>query len=156
MVGLFVCPHERFPMKHFVRLFLIAAFLSLSSAAYALDVPRTPVTKAVGKAGVRWYVWSGLDGDDTGVPMNVANCAFLTVHVYSGTYGGSTVTFEGSNDPLVASSTEWVGLTDPQGTAISKAADGIEAVEEHPVWVRPKTASGTGADVAVGLTCIEQ
>lgn len=136
------------PMKH---LLLLAAVVLAAFPSFAADTPRTPTTVPLPKDAVL-FTWSGLDGDDTGVPVDVSSCVQLTAHVYSSTYGSSTVTVEGSNDTL-ASSSEYAPLTDPQGTAISKTADGIEAVEEHPKWFKPRTASGTAANVAVGLLC---
>ncbi len=134
-------------------LILAALGLLVSFPAMALDVPRTPTYPDIGITDAKLYLWSGLDGDDTGVPVKVGKCRTLTAHVFSSTYGSSTVTIEGTNDPAYATSGEWQGLTDPQGTAISKTADGIEEIEEHPLFIRPKTASGTGASVAVGLLC---
>lgn len=133
-------------------LLLALAGLLWASAAIAADTPRTP-TGSVIAPGVQLFTWTGLDGDDTGVPVNVAKCEQLTAHVYSGTYGSSTVTLEGSNDPLVSSSGEWAGMADINGNTVSKTADAIEQLAETPYWFRPKTASGTGASVAVGLIC---
>lgn len=140
-----------------MRIFIFAAAILFSQAVNAADVPRTP-TAFVDK-GVQVFTWSGLDGDDTGVPVNVSKCRELTAHIYSGTYGGSTITLEGSVDPrgnpahADAANAEWAGLADNSGTAISKTADAIESVQEHPIWLRPKTAAGTGANIMVGLVC---
>jgi hypothetical protein len=140
-------------MKYLLKPLLITlALFIIPAAAFAVDVPRTP-TGSVIAPGVQLFTWAGLDGDDTGVPVNVAKCKQLTAHVYSGTYGSSTVTVEGSNDPAVATSTEWVGLADINGNAVSKTADAIEQIAETPYWFRPKTASGTSANIAVGLVC---
>jgi hypothetical protein len=138
-------------MKQYFLAFLFSVAFLAALPAMALDTPRTPTTAPLPKDAVL-FTWLALDGDDTGVPVDVSSCVQLTVHVYSSTYGSSTVTVEGSNDTL-STSTEYVGLTDPQGTAISKTADGIEAVEEHPKWFKPRTASGTAASVGVGLLC---
>lgn len=142
-------------MKLLIQSFILAqviAFIFWASGAFAADTPRTP-TGSVIVPGVQLFTWAGLDGDDTGVPVNVAKCKQLTAHVYSSTYGSSTVTVEGSNDPAVSTSSEWVGLADINGNAVSKTADAIEQLAETPYWFRPKTASGTGASVAVGLVC---
>lgn len=146
-------------MKRFIFIATIAAVIAMSSAAFAVDVPRTPTTTQLAKDTVL-FTWTGLDGDDTGIPVETAACRDLSVHVYSGTYGGSTITLEGSNDPLAAPTTstynttaEWAGLAEPGGTAISKTGDAFEQVQDHPRFFRPKTASGTGADIAVGLLC---
>lgn len=137
-------------MKHIILAALVLCFTSLS--VFAADTPRTP-TETKLRDDVVLFTWAELDGDDTGVPVEVSACRQLTVHVYSGTYGSSTVTVEGTNDPAYATSSEWAPLTNPQGTAISKTADGIEKVQELPYFFRPKTASGTSADIDVGLLC---
>ncbi len=133
-----------------VALLFFVTFITAAIEANAADTPRTPTVAQLPK-DVTIYTWTGLDGDDTGVPVDVSACRKLTAHVYSGTYGSSTVTVEGS--VAATSLNEWVGLTDPQGTAFSKTADAIEAIEEQPKFFRPKTASGTSADIAVGLLC---
>lgn len=137
--------------KTMKNLILVAFVLCLSFPAFAADTPRTPTTTPL-RDDVVLFVWEGLDGDDTGVPVETSACRYLTAHVYSGTYGSSTVTVEGSNAPL-SSTSEWVGLNDPQGTAFSKTADGLEAIQDRPKWFRPRTASGTSADIDVGVVC---
>lgn len=148
-------------MKNFLSVFVFLAAVLVAFPVQATDAVRAPAYLNSGGSGTLHVVWSGLDGDDTGRAINVSRYRELTVHVYSGTYGGSTVTFEGSNDPRANPddadniNAEWAGLTDPQGTAISKTGDGIEAVEEQPLWIRPKTAAGTAANIAVGLIARE-
>ncbi len=146
-------------MKKYIFAAIVAVLVNVlffAAIAFAGDTPRTPTTTHLAKDTVL-FTWTGLDGDDTGIPVETSACRDLSVHVYSGTYGGSTITLEGSNDPLANgtgyASAEWTGLAEPGGTAISKTADAFEQVQDHPRNFRPKTASGTGADVAVGLLC---
>lgn len=123
------------------------------------DTVRVPVWNKTKISNVEQVTWSGLDGDDTGTPVNMSKCADKTVHIFSPTaaYGSATVTIEGSNDvradPLHPShaSAIWTGLTDAQGNAISKTANAIEALLENPLWIRPKTAGGTASDITVSL-----
>ena len=56
-----------------------------------------------------------------------------------GTFDSSTIVLQGSNDGAT-----WATLTDPQGTAISKTATGVEQIEEVTRYIRP-SASGGGA-----------
>lgn len=123
------------------------------------DTPRTPVYLETGQSNVVQVSWSGLDGDDTGIPVNMSKCSDKTVHIYSptATYGAATVTIEGTNDPrgnpahADHANAIWTGLTDAQANAISKTANAIEAILENPLWIRPKTAGGTGSDVTVNI-----
>src|SRR3569623_1341466 len=57
---------------------------------------------------------------------------------FIGTVGvGGSIQLEGSND-----GTNWAILTDPQGNNIVKTAAAMEAVEECPLFVRPKVTAG--------------
>jgi hypothetical protein len=121
------------------------------------DTPRQPNTFSTDISTQLIYVWSGLDGDDTGIPIKMARYSDKTVHFYSDAWGGSTVTLEGSNDsradPSSTSyaSSKWFNLTDGTGTSISLTADGGRLVSENPLWVRPKTSGGTSASITVAL-----
>jgi len=65
---------------------------------------------------------------------------------FSGTFGAATVAWQGGDG------TVWLPLTDPQGNAISKTAEGIEVVTETPETSRPiLTAVGAGAAIKVTL-----
>jgi hypothetical protein len=61
-----------------------------------------------------------------------------------GTFGTATIIIQGSND-----GTNWVTLSDPQGTAISKTAAFIEQILENTRFVRPLVSTGAGADLDV-------
>jgi len=66
-----------------------------------------------------------------------------------GTFGGAALTIEGSLDADIAGT--YAGLTDPQGTAISFAAAGIEALLENVYWVKPVLTGGTGSSITVTM-----
>ena len=141
-------------MKKLLLLGSLLAF-GLAGNAFGADTPRASTGNVI--SGGQIWTWTGLDGDDTGIPVDVAKCKWLTAHIYSSTYGGSTITLQGSNDPVAGTasyaSAEWAGLADNSGTAISKTADAIERVEEQPRYFRPVTSAGTAANIAVGLHC---
>lgn len=104
-----------------------------------------------GISNINLVVWSGLDGDDTGEWVRMAKYSDKTIHIYAASsFGGATVTLEGSNE-LVPTGANAITLTDAQGNAISKTAAAIEQVLENPLWIRPKTSGGTGADIIVAV-----
>lgn len=63
-----------------------------------------------------------------------------------GTFGGATVTLQGSLD-----GTNWATLTDAQGNAISVTSAALEAVTELVRYIRPVVTGGSGTDVTVLL-----
>lgn len=77
--------------------------------------------------------------NQTGSALQLPRNADKTVTI-TGTWGvGGSVTLQGSND-----GTTWLSLTDPQGNAITKTADGIEAITENPLYIRPNCTAGDG------------
>lgn len=96
--------------------------------------------------GLHQSKWTGLlNGDDGAAQLN-GSLPDKTVHV-KGTFGtGGTIIIEGSND-----GSTWKTLTDPQGTALSFTAEGMEAVQESPAYMRPRVTAGDGT---TDLTCI--
>lgn len=111
--------------------------------------------------GTRVYVWSGLDGDDTGKPVKCGDLGDKTVQIF-GTHGGATTVLQGTDDvrgdpnhPSHASAV-WKTLTDTTETAISATADSENIqVLQNPLWIRPAQTGGTGGDLTVTLTCSE-
>jgi len=111
-----------------------------------------PKTIAKGK-GWMLILWETMLVGDVGQPQRVPNYADKTVHVEGSFSGGATFTIEGSNED-VAAPIAWIGLTDPQGTAISKTVDAIEAILENTLQIRPVVTSGDGStDINVYLLC---
>jgi len=88
--------------------------------------------------------WADLATGDVGAGVPVAYSADLTGQA-SGTFGGATITWEGSND----GGTTWLPLTDPQGNAIAKTADSLEAVTEISELARPRVSSGAVTAVTI-------
>jgi len=78
---------------------------------------------------------------DTGTPFACPNYPTQSVQVV-GTFGGATVTIQGSNmidDPTYAT------VNDGVGTALTFTSAGIKKIMENTYWVRP-IISGAGAD----------
>lgn len=84
--------------------------------------------------------WTGLLNGDDGAPYEGGDWGDRTVQ-FAGTFGaGGTIVLEGSND-----GTTYFTLTDPQSTAISKTAAGLEQVVELPRYMRPRVTAGDGS-----------
>lgn len=98
-----------------------------------------------GKA-VKWTLAQGESGD----PYVLPGYADRSIQ-FTGTFGGATVTFEGSNEGADgAAPSNYATLTDPQGNAISKTSAALEAVSEMTRVVRPKV---TGGDGTTSIVC---
>ena len=94
------------------------------------------------------FTWTLTTADHTGdaIEGRFAEFADRTFY-FLGTWGGATAAVEGGDG------TTYLPLTDPQGTAISKTADAIEAVTEVPEYSRPRLSS-VGAGASIVVTCI--
>ncbi|HRD87260.1 MAG TPA: hypothetical protein PK752_03225 [Accumulibacter sp.] len=90
-------------------------------------------------------VWSAMGENDDGAPLMGAQYTDKSVQV-SGTFGGASVVFEGSND-----GTNWATLTDPQGNALTIPAAKIEMISEATWYVRPRVSGG---DVTTSLNVV--
>ena len=106
------------------------------------------VATKVSRGSHKW-IWEAMGNADSGGALDPngggINFADKTVQM-SGTWGSATIVLQGSNDGVT-----WFTLVDPQGNAISMTSDGLEAVLENPLYIRPKSSGGTGTDVDVTL-----
>lgn len=91
------------------------------------------------------YSWTLTDADPTGDPLYHTTHADKTVQVY-GTFGGGTVTFQGSCAPT---SPTWATLTDHADNAIALTAAGMKLIAQNPYAIRPVLSGSTGATVTV-------
>ena len=104
---------------------------------------RIPVRTDVGGGDGSAYkfTWLGLLNGDDGTPIDFIQWADRSVQFVSAAWGsGGNVVWEVSND----GGTTYFTLTDPQGNAISKAANGGEAVTEITGLARPRITAGDG------------
>ena len=94
------------------------------------------------------FVWSLTTADSNGGPIHPTFTEYSDRTIYFlGTWGGATAAWQGGDNAT------WLPLTDLQGTAISKTADGISVSVPVPEFSRPNlTAVGAGA--AITVTCI--
>lgn len=90
------------------------------------------------------YTWAALATGDTGTPISGPGFADVSVQ-FGGTFGGATVTFEGSND-----GTNYATLVDPFNVALSfAAAAGPIQVMPICLFIRPKITGGAGAAINI-------
>jgi hypothetical protein len=98
------------------------------------------------------FTWTGLDLDDSGIPIECVDYPDRTVTI-TGTFGvGGSLTMQGTNDDLPSSN--WLPLTDPQGGAITKTSAAIELISEAPRFIRPLVTAGDGTtSLTVKILC---
>jgi len=107
------------------------------------------VDDVTGNGDVFKFTWDLTTADHTGSPVKWATWADRSIMFTSAAWGASTAAIEGSNDGIT-----YVGLADPQGTAISKTTNAVEAVLELTHYMQPRlTTVGSGAAVRVTLIC---
>lgn len=82
---------------------------------------------------------------DTGLPVDMHRWADRTVQV-SGTFGGATVTIQGSNDKIT-----WFTLNDNTGAALAVTTAVLKLILENPIYVRAISAGGAGSAITVIL-----
>lgn len=97
--------------------------------------------------GVRIVTWSLTTADGTGTQLIAPMYADKSIQVY-GTFGGTTVIIEGSND---SGASTFFTLNDPQGNALSLTSATGEQILENTYLVRPRLSGGAGATVTVKL-----
>lgn len=93
----------------------------------------------------RTVVWSGLATGDQGTPFEMPTFSDRSVQV-QGTFGGCTVTIEGSND-----GTNWHALNDPQGNPLAFTAAKVEQVMEVTRFIRPNVTAGAGTGMVITM-----
>lgn len=113
-------------------------------------MPITPtVSRDVGErdGSTALWTWILVTATPDGSPLEWSEWADRTWQA-TGTFGGATVTIEGSNDGAT-----WFPLTNAAGAAAATfAAAGGKAVIETPRYVRPNlTVVGAGASITVTL-----
>jgi hypothetical protein len=86
--------------------------------------------------------WTGMTTGDVGAGVPIAYAADLTGQ-NAGTIGGSTTTWEGSNDNI-----SWHPLTRRSvGGNMAFTVASVHTANENPAWIRPAVTGGTGVTV---------
>lgn len=102
----------------------------------------TPTQAAQGD--IRIYTWTGCSTLDTHVAVGPWHygAAKRGVVTAKGTFGGGTLTLQGSLD-----NTNWFTVLDKQGNALSFTADGAEEFESSFCYFRPNMTGGAADNV---------
>lgn len=107
---------------------------------------RTSRLEVGGDDSVAIYTWALTSANTDGLPIEWVQWADRCF-TGTGTWGGATLTIQGSND-----GSTWVTLNNAQGTAATATADKALQIVEVPRFVRPNlTTAGVGAAVTVIL-----
>ena len=94
-----------------------------------------------------WTPLTNANVDGNAISAEYADYADRCVHIL-GTFDSATVVWQGGND-----GTNYLTLTDPSSTAISKTAAGIEQVLEGALYQKPST-SGGGASQSLTVIAV--
>lgn len=95
-------------------------------------------------------IWETLtDADGVGELVTIPAISDRCVQVV-GTFGGNTVTIEGSNVPVPGAG-DWFTMHNNLGDLLSFTAAGGDAVLENPYHIRAVSTGGTSVDVDVHL-----
>jgi len=106
----------------------------------------TPVTRFQHQGRTHTHTWTGItEGDPTGEAAVLPGAADRSVHVF-GTFGGGTITMQGSNQKVP---TDWQTLHDSGGDPLTFTTAGILAVDENVLHYRPLLSGGSGSSVNV-------
>lgn len=86
--------------------------------------------------------WTGMTTGDVGASVPIAYAADLSCQ-QSGTIGGSTTTWQGSND-----NTNWHPMTQRGSTSdMAYTTASLHLAQENPAWVRPVVTGGTSVTI---------
>lgn len=113
----------------------------MATAAYTATQP------SLGDGSLNLYSWALTTANPDGAPIQAPEWADRTWQA-TGTFGGATVAFQGSNDNVT-----WFSLTNAAGAAaVALTAAGGASTVELPLYVRPNlTTVGSGAAISVTL-----
>ena len=110
--------------------------------------PEATIVDVGGNFKTKMFTYAMTTADHTSVAFEWCNYADRSVTLI-GTWGGATAVIEGSND-----GSNFIALADPQGGAISKPGDSIEAILELTRYVRVRLSTvGAGATITVSFLC---
>jgi len=109
-------------------------------------------TRQEGGGRTHRHVWTPLLQGDEGEQATIPGGSDRVAQVY-GTFGGASVTLEGSllQSPNAATADHWFPITDLQGNAVTFTSAGGEYCTENVTHVRPQV---TGGDGTTSLTVV--
>ena len=118
------------------------------------EIVRSGTHTLVGKDCIQ-VIWSGLDGDDSGMAMEFSGYPDKTAQVL-GTFDSGTCKIYGSNDPAVltdraagtlfgSKTAEWILAQDSLGNDFSKTAAGGDVLLDDYRYYLPVVTGGGGS-----------
>lgn len=104
----------------------------------------TPARASV-QANIEKLTWTNLSTADTATGELIAGLGgAVGCMQVTGTFGGATITLQGSND-----GTNFAAITDPAGNDVALSAAGIIDFSTAAAYIRPASSGGTADDVTV-------
>lgn len=104
----------------------------------------TPVASSI-EGTIQTITWTGVSTADTMTGILLRNaCGAIGCMQVSGTFGGSTVTLQGSND-----ATNYYPITDAAGNDIAVTVAGLVEFSTAAAYIKPASAGGVADDVTV-------
>lgn len=104
-----------------------------------------------GDESIILYTWTLTSTNTDGAPICVPEWADKTWHNY-GTWGGATLTLQGSNEQTFAGAIPMTLSNAASGSAGTFTANGGMCSLENTLWVRPNlTTAGSGATVTASV-----
>jgi hypothetical protein len=88
---------------------------------------------------------------DVGTAMGHAEYSYRTYIVTGDFASAGAVTLEGSND-----GTNWVPLTNRQGTPMAFTSAGMNTSQDMPMFARPRMTAGTSTGITIIAACHRQ
>lgn len=104
----------------------------------------TTTSENLESGDIRVISFTGGATNDNSDPLGFAPWGDVCVQAL-GTFGGATVTIQGSND----GGTTWATLNNAQGTVATFTAAGIKQIVERPLHMRAAITGGAGVSVSV-------
>lgn len=103
----------------------------------------TTTTENLGSGDIRVVKFAGATTGDASPTIELCEWSDRSVQV-AGTFGGATVTVEGSNDGA-----NWATLNDAQGNALEITAAKIKQLLEVVRYMRASVTGGAGTSLTV-------
>lgn len=98
--------------------------------------------------GLMTYTWTPVTESDTVSYATIGGVGTLAGSIQvSGTFGGSAVVLQGSND-----ATNWADLNDTSGSAISLTAAGAAEFSTAMAYIRPSISGGTSQSLTITVS----
>lgn len=118
-------------------------------------IPTVSRTIGSGANSVITAQWSNMAGIDIGIPIQLTDWADRSCQI-GGTFGGATVTLQGSNDYANFASGNYAGmlwntLRDPVGNVLTFTSADLKHILEMSMFLRPVITGGTGSAISVFL-----